>query len=209
MTKVTIAIAAEMTGKSRETINLATRNGELSFERNERKHKVIDVSELSRRFKLVKTLDQINQEASVAKADRSASKSVADSASDLATLQERLSHGEEIRAMLEGERDRERRHLVREIESLKESLEKTQASLERSQEQHSKALLLITDQSQETTERVGDWEKAIQALEEKITSQANDFESRAVELQEVSKQETIENIKSSPWPVALWRLLRE
>jgi len=41
MSEITVKQAALLTGKSRETINAATKDGTLSFSHNARKHKVI------------------------------------------------------------------------------------------------------------------------------------------------------------------------
>ena len=46
MSKVTVREAALLTGKSRETINAATKDGTISYTHNEKNHKVIDISEL-------------------------------------------------------------------------------------------------------------------------------------------------------------------
>jgi len=44
MSKVTVREASVLTGVSRQTINDATKNGLLSFTKNKRGHKVIDIS---------------------------------------------------------------------------------------------------------------------------------------------------------------------
>ena len=51
--------AAFLTGKSRETINKATLNGKVTYTENEEGAKVIDVSELERAYKLVRTMDDL------------------------------------------------------------------------------------------------------------------------------------------------------
>ena len=65
MSKVTVREAALLTGKSRETINSATKDGTLSYTLNNKNHKVIDVAELSRVYEITKTLEEVEQESGV------------------------------------------------------------------------------------------------------------------------------------------------
>lgn len=162
MSKVSVREAALLTGKSRETINAATKSGKLSSSRDGKNKKVIDVSELERVYPLVKSIDQINASRQPVRERQDASDS--DVRSDIARLTEKLAASEAMQENLLTERTRERRQLEDEIANLRENLS-------RSQDQHSKALLLITDQSQDTTDRVGDWEKSIKALEKRIANQ--------------------------------------
>lgn len=55
MAKVGAQRAAELTGKSKSTIQRAMKNGKLSFEMNTTGHRVIDVSELERVYGLAET----------------------------------------------------------------------------------------------------------------------------------------------------------
>lgn len=162
MSKITVRQAAKLTGKSRETINTATKDGTLSFSLNSRNHKVIDIAELERVYPLVKTMDQINEESEAVRNRPNVSES--DTNSEIAVLREKLSSVELMKETIVAERERERRQLEEEIETLRSSLEKFQ-------EQHNKALLLITDQSKQTTDRVGDWETSIRKLETRISNQ--------------------------------------
>lgn len=59
MSKITVREASILTGKSRQKINDATKDGTLSFTKNKRGHKVIDISELSREFEIIKTIDDL------------------------------------------------------------------------------------------------------------------------------------------------------
>ena len=69
MAKVGAQRAAELTGKSKSTIQRAMKSGKLSFEKLDNKRRVIDVSELERVFGLEKTEPkQSNVEAELQKA---------------------------------------------------------------------------------------------------------------------------------------------
>lgn len=58
MAKVGLTRAAELTGKSPSTIHRAMRKGRLSFEMDEHRSRLVDVSELERVFGLVARPDQ-------------------------------------------------------------------------------------------------------------------------------------------------------
>lgn len=63
MSKVSVSQAAKLTGKSRETINKATKSGTLAYSLGSSKRKEIQIAELERVYELVTTIDAI-QEAS-------------------------------------------------------------------------------------------------------------------------------------------------
>ena len=69
MSKVTVREASVLTGVSRQTINDATKNGLLSFTKNKRGHKVIDISELTREFEIVENIDVLNNKKQESKSD--------------------------------------------------------------------------------------------------------------------------------------------
>lgn len=169
MSKVSVREAALLTGKSRETINAATKSGKLSSSRDGKNRKSIDISELERVYPLVKTINQINTVSKTVKQGQEPSDS--DVRAENVRLTEKLAASEAKHANLLNERTRERGQLEDEIDNLRENLAK-------SQDQHSKALLLITDQSQDTTDRVGDWEKSIKALEKRIANQEEQAQQR-------------------------------
>ncbi|TWT41379.1 hypothetical protein [Botrimarina hoheduenensis] len=161
MSKVSVREAALLTGKSRETINAATKSGKLSSARDGTNRKLIDVSELERVYPLVKTIDQIQQPSEPVKPRQVVSES--DVRAEVVRLSERLAASEAMQDNLIAERSRERRQLEDEIANLRENLA-------RAQEQHSKALLLITDQSQQASTGGGDWERSIKALEKRLAN---------------------------------------
>ena len=161
MSQVTVKEAALLTGKSRETINAATKSGKLSCSQNGKTKKMINVSELERVYPLVKTIDEIRRPSGTVKPSQN--QSDPDVQAELTRLQEKLAASELMRETIDAERQRERRQLEEAIDNLRDALAK-------SQQQHNKALLLITDQSQDTTDRVGDWEKSIKALEKRLAN---------------------------------------
>lgn len=65
MAKVGAQRAAELTGKSRSTIQRAMNNGKLSCEKDENDRRVIDVSELERVYGLVKSVEESPHDTSV------------------------------------------------------------------------------------------------------------------------------------------------
>lgn len=69
MSKVTVREASVLTGKSRQTINDATKDGTLSFSKNKRGHKVIDISELSREFEIIENIDVLSSTMKESKSD--------------------------------------------------------------------------------------------------------------------------------------------
>ena len=161
MSKVTVKQAAQLTGKTKETINKATNTGKLSFSLNASGHKVIDVSELERIYTLVLSVDELGKHSK--QVSRRQVESDSDITAEVAVLREKLASSERMKEQLIAERERERRQLESEIDTLRSSLEK-------SQDQHGKALLLITDQSKDTTDGVGDWEKSYKGLEKRLAN---------------------------------------
>lgn len=179
MSKVSVREAAQLTGKSRETINKATKEGKLSWSLDERARRVIDVSELERVYPIVKSMDQVRQESETVRSSQVPSE-ISVSA-ELAVLREKLANSENMREVLTAERERERRQLEAEIEALRSNLEKAQ-------EQNNKALLLITDQSQQAKQRAGAWETSLEEMREKI---ANQTETQIKALQEKHDKEIL------------------
>lgn len=162
--KVSVREAALLTGKSRETINTATKDGVLSFTLNERNHKVIDIAELERVYPLVKTMADLELSENVSPDVDLTGEGPSDLREQVAVLHERLQSAarekeflQAERETLKGERERERRQFEEQIEILRTSLEKTQ-------DQHGKAMLLLTHQSEE-----GGGLKKVAALEETVT----------------------------------------
>lgn len=197
MSKVSVREAAQLTGKSRETINTATKEGKLSWSLDDRARKVIDVSELERVYPIVKSMDQVKQESETVR--NSQVPSEISVSAELAVLREKLANSENLRNVLTTERERERRQLEAEIETLRTSLQKAQ-------EQASKQMLLITDQSKQAKERAGDWETSLAEMKVKL---ANDTDARFKELQEKHDKE-IRQLKGAVHQMrnrSLWKKL--
>lgn len=164
MPKVTVREAALLTGRSRETINRATKDGTISFDLNEKKHKVIDVSELHRVYKIIKSIGEIEQSGIVKSGQNRTVSSQSDLEKDLAVMKERLESLAREKEHLNEERIRERRQLESEIDNLR-------SSLERSQEQQNKVMLLLTDQRESEKKRgliETEQDRKMDVLEEKV-----------------------------------------
>lgn len=162
MTSVTIKEAALLVGKSRQSINEATRDGTLSYKLNGRKRKVIDIVELERVYPLVKTIDEIAASRNVKESPKLTSDEPSTLREELAVTLERLARAEAERESLERERERERGQLERQIESL-------QTTVEKSQEQHSRAMLLLTDQSEKSRSRADLQREESEKLSESVS----------------------------------------
>lgn len=139
--QVSVQQAALLTGKSRETINKATQEGRLSFTRSARNTKVIDIAELERVFPLVRTPDDLAVSGTV-RPGPALTAEPSGLREQVAVLAERLEGLQREQETLRVERDRERRQLEAEIEHLRTTLEKAQ-------DQHGKAMLLLTHQNGE------------------------------------------------------------
>ena len=164
MSHVTVREAALLTGKSRETINTATKDGTISYTLNENNHKVIDISELQRGYPIVRSMEEIQQSDGVKPGQNRTGSGQSDLEMELAVLKERLQNLAREKDHLGEERNRERRQLESEIENLR-------SSLERAQEQHNKAMLLLTDQRQSEEKRglvENERDRKLEALELKI-----------------------------------------
>ena len=137
MSKVSVREAAWLTGKSRETINTATKDGVLSFTMNERNHKVIDVAELERVYPIINAPREEGASESVSDRPGLTPPGQADLREELAVLRERVVGLGNERDFIKTERERERRQLEAEIDHLRDSLKAAQ-------ENQSKAMLLLT-----------------------------------------------------------------
>jgi hypothetical protein len=188
MSKVTVREAAILTGKSRETINAATKDGTLSFSLNGRNTKVIDIAELERVYPIVNSIEKLNQSDAVRTSQEVSEEGQTEVREQLAVLKERLESYSREKEMILQERDRERRQLQSEIETLRSTLEKAQ-------EQHGKAMLLLTDQSENKSKPqsngAGEWEKAFKALEERISNQDSQAKKEIEEIKKNSQQQVM------------------
>ena len=162
MTDVSIKEAARLVGKSRQSINEATRQGVLSYKLDPQNRKRIEISELQRVYDLVMTMDELMASNDV-QPDKSETSTQSSSTEEgLDVLKVRLEMAESERDMVQKERDRERKQLESEIENLRSSLEKAQ-------EQGSKAMLLLTDQSQKGESRGLKQREEVEQMRETLT----------------------------------------
>ena len=116
------------------------------FKLDNKNRKRIEVSELQRVYDLVMTMEELEASNDVQSDKKPLSSASVSSEEGLNVLKVRLEMAESERDIIREERDRERRQLESEIENLRYSLEKAQ-------EQGSKAMLLLTNQSQKGESR--------------------------------------------------------
>lgn len=186
MSQVTVRQAALLAGKSRDTINVATKEGTLSFTLNPKGHKVINVAELERVFPLVKTMDDLDKPQAAVGSRPNVSDS--DVRMELALIRERLKHSQQLFDTMSIERGRERSQLESEIENLRDSLEKAQ-------DQQTKMQLMLTDQ---TNDRVGRYEE----IQQQIHAQTVRFEKELSGVTKQARQDAMNEYKNYPW----WQL---
>ena len=184
VSKVTVRIAAELTGKSRETINNATKDGTLSYTKNGRNHKVIDVSELERIYPLVKTMDEVEKKSTV-------KKSQAPSETD---SQEWRSRYVEAKTQLEASESKIQlmeKYNTKERSLFEDQIENLQTSLKLAQEGHNNATRLLEDKRGDKDEH---WQTAFAKLEEQVSNKeiiANDkLELISTKNAELAKQKS-------------------
>lgn len=142
--------------------------GKLSYEQDDRGNRVIDASELIRVYGDDCDFDQA--EASVKKTSRS-------NGNGAAAVDQPL-HSE--LTFVQQQLERETREREREREQYQQQIERLEDALTRAQEGHNKATLLLEHRS----ERVGNWEQSLRALEERLANQ----EKRAEQDRETVEQ---------------------
>ncbi|MCP4369450.1 MAG: DUF1682 domain-containing protein [Deltaproteobacteria bacterium] len=163
MSNVTVRKAALLTGKSRETINSATKDGTLSYTLNSRKHKVIDVAELSRVYELVKTIDEVSDVNAVSKSQPPSETDSQEWRARYLEMKGRADAAESKVELMEKHHTQERGIFEDQVDNLKDSLRLAQ-------EGHNKATFLLEDQRSKKS-GAGEWEKAIKALEARLANQ--------------------------------------
>lgn len=116
MSSITVRQAAEMTGKSRQTINDATKDGTLSFTKNKRGHKVIDIAELSRVYDIEAPIESLKE----IKESRGGKKK-----SETTSIERKI-----LEENLEKSHERERSLMKEQIDLLKETIEEVRKDKE-------------------------------------------------------------------------------
>lgn len=162
--KVSVKEAALLTGKSRETINTATKDGILSFTLNERNHKVIDIAELERVYPLVKTMADLEPSGVVRPDTDLTEERPSDLREQVAVLHERLQSAAREKEFMQAEREILKSERERERHQLEDQIEMLRTSLEKAQDQHGKAMLMLTHHTEEGREPI----LKIAALEETV-----------------------------------------
>lgn len=170
-TRYSISAAHRISGKSRTTIQRHIKSGKLSTVEEGEGNRLIDASELIRVYG---DDCDFSKEEGTTGTEEGSSPAVQH---ELHTLHQQVE-------TLAEERQRERDQLQAQIDHLKEALE-------RSQEGHNRATLLLEDRS-----GGGEWRQALAELETR-------FQKEQTETIERTRQKIREEVKSRPW----WHLL--
>lgn len=188
---VTISKASKMAGVSRATIYNDIDSGTLSVELGAKNRKMIDVSELSRVYKNLKSPDEKDDSKSV-KSDKKREASTSQQSDKVAVLQERIEAQRKQTELLESMLEREREDRRREREASKEFEEYFKAQIDNQAESIKNFTKLLEDQRSDKTDTNDDWKKSIKALEEKIANQEKEnkekAEREAKEREEIKQQ---------------------
>lgn len=179
MSKITVREAAILAGKSRETINNATKDGTLSFTKNHRGIKVIDVAELERVYPLEKKIEDLEKQNTVRPSKLSSDSDSQEWIERYKLLEARLELSEKERSILETERNRERKQFESQIENLQESLKTSQQTAQ-------KITYLLEDKNRDNKE--SNWEKSVKALGQRITNQEKVAQEEKIRSQKILKQ---------------------
>ena len=177
MSKVTVRKAALLTGKSRETINNATKDGTLSYSHNSRNHKVIDIAELERVYPLVNTLSDIDKNEKVKSGQVASETDSQEWRSRYIEEKSRAVSAEEKIELIEKHARSERQLLEDQVDNLKDSLKMAQ-------EGHNRATILLEDKSKQGGND-SEWKNTLAKLEERIANQ----EKSAIEKAEKEAEE--------------------
>jgi len=195
MSKVTVRKAALLTGKSRETINNATKDGTLSYSHNSRNHKVIDIAELERVYPLVNKLSDIEKKETVKSGQVASETDSQEWRSRYIEEKSRAEAAEEKIELIEKHARSERQLLEDQVDNLKDSLKMAQ-------EGHNRATILLEDKSKEggndskwkdtlskIEERIANQEKAAKEKAAKETEEKNEFQKQLKEKEKLLKEQ--------------------
>ena len=177
MSKVTVREAALLTGKSRETINSATKDGTLSYTLNNKNHKVIDVAELSRVYEITKTLEEVEQEGGVNHSQPPSETDSQEWRSRYLEMKARADSAIEKAEILEKHHQQQRKIYEDQVQNL-------QDSLKLAQEGHNKATLLLENKSDDGNQ----WQMALKAIEERVANQENKAKEEQERAQKILRQ---------------------
>jgi len=171
-TKYSISAAQRITGKSRTTIAKHIKQGKLSCETDATGKKLIDASELLRVYGDQCTFDQEEgtQKKLKPQTPNNTKKTDQGVQQDLNSLRDQLD--KEV-----VERKREREHFGQQVDHL-------QDALQLAQEGHNKAMLLLENGGA----GVGEWEKSIKSLEQRIANQEKQSREEREEIKEAKRK---------------------
>lgn len=179
MSKVTVREASILTGKSRETINNATKDGTISYTQNSRGIKVIDIVELERVYPITNSIEDLKKPKPV-----NTNQNLTESDSDewkerYIELKNKLDMTDQEKNLVKEERQRERVQFENQIDNL-------QGSLKLSQETAQKVTMLLEDKSKDSG--AGEWEKSLKALENRLANQEKVSKETAEKEQKIIRQ---------------------
>jgi len=158
--KYSISAASRITGKSRTTISKHIRSGKLSCGKDEDGNKVIDGAELLRVYGDVCAFENAETSQPPRESKQATQEQTSGDSGTVQSLHEKF--------------EREAAERKRERDQLQEQIEYLKAALEKSQEGHNRATLLL----QQQREGQGGWQDAIKAMDERLANRDREAEAK-------------------------------
>lgn len=174
MSKVTVREASLLTGKSRQTINDATKDGTLSFTKNKRGHKVIDVAELSREFDIIQPVEELEQKKKQSKSDSKVTVKSSQNDNDIRAIKEELVSAHE----------RERALMQEQITFLKDTVEE----IRKDKETYVRLIEFQGQGSKESEQKLKSLEEQNKSLTEQVQKLLDKEEEREKERMEARRK---------------------
>ena len=147
---------------------------------NSRKHKVIDVAELSRVYDLVKTIDEISDVDGVSKSQPPSETDSQEWRARYLEMKGRVDAAEGKVELIEKHHIQERRIFEDQVDNLKDSLRLAQ-------EGHNKATFLLEDNNSKES-GAGEWERSFKALEARLANQEKAEKDRKEREEKILRQ---------------------
>ncbi len=160
-TKFSISQAHRIADKSRTTIAAHLKSGKLAYELDGQGNKLIDATELIRVYG-----DDCDFERASPSTKPTRKGGQASSSEVRTVVDQQLHTAEQQLATEQDERRREREHLQARIDHL-------EAALQRAQEGHNRATLLLESRGDAS----GDWQRTLDALAERVSEQETRFQA--------------------------------
>jgi murein L,D-transpeptidase YcbB/YkuD len=193
--KFSISESARIAGVTRKTLYKHIETKPISIEKDENERPVIDASELMRVYGDQCRFDQ----------DRDTRKTPSNTQ---ANIQEYPEGDSADTALVRKELELVRQQMVSEREGLEEQIDYLRRKLDESNSEARKLTALLTDQ-RGTESRAGEWQKAFQALEERIANKENEAQKQVDDMKRKASaqiaryKKELEAEKSKP----LWKKL--